>query len=605
MANIVNLITIGEKQYKVVDADPSSGLGTSGAIGDLAVWDDGSVGRAYVKVGPLDTDWDKINTVGTSGSVSNGVAGRLGLYPSTGNNIDDVYVQNSQDIVVEIESQPSRTSNISYRIPNPGNAIGNADFILSQGAQTISGIKTFSDDAFFSSDVTVSGDLTVNGSLTYINTTNLNVTDKLITLNKGGAAASASNSGIEFEENDVITGHLTTNSTRNGFSFLSPAIASSAELLLSSLSSNRSFTLPDESGTLALGSGSAGRVSFWSSNHTLSSNANLFWDNTNSRLGIGTSSPSTDLHVQGSARITSLNSAQPVKSDVNGNLANGLISLTADVSGVLPIANGGTNSSTALNNNRIMVSSSGAIVEAAALSDGQLLIGSTGGAPVATNISGTSNQINITNGAGSITLSTPQDIHTGASPTFVNMTLTNKTAGSIIFAGTGGVLAQNNSNLFWDNTNLRLGIGTNVPARSFDLNGQSIFRDSMRLNMSSNSILDISQSHVSTTDATVTDIASIAIPTDSCVMVEARIVGRRTGGTAGSSNDGAVYVRTARFKNNGGVVTIHNLQSDYTSEDQNSWNGTIVASGTNAIIQVRGAANNNVNWSVTYIVKQI
>jgi hypothetical protein len=46
------------------------------------------------------------------------------------------------------------------------------------------------------------------------------------------------------------------------------------------------------------GSGVATRVAFWTGTNTLSSNANLYWDNTNSRLGIGTSSPSYDLHVQ-------------------------------------------------------------------------------------------------------------------------------------------------------------------------------------------------------------------------------------------------------------------------------------------------------------------
>ena len=81
----------------------------------------------------------------------------------------------------------------------------------------------------------------------------------------------------------------------------------------------------------------------------------------------------------------------------------GKVGLTTHISGVLPIINVGTNSSTAVNNNRIMVSSGGSIVEAAALTNGQLLIGSTGAAPVATTLSAGIG-IAITNVAGSITI---------------------------------------------------------------------------------------------------------------------------------------------------------------------------------------------------------
>ena len=51
------------------------------------------------------------------------------------------------------------------------------------------------------------------------------------------------------------------------------------------------------------GSGTSTRVAFWSGTSTLSSNANLYWDNTNSRLGIGTASPTRSLDVAGVARI--------------------------------------------------------------------------------------------------------------------------------------------------------------------------------------------------------------------------------------------------------------------------------------------------------------
>jgi len=45
-------------------------------------------------------------------------------------------------------------------------------------------------------------------------------------------------------------------------------------------------------------------------------------------------------------------------------------------------------------------------------------------------------------------------------------TTTAFTAGSMVFAGASGVYSQNNSRIYWDNTNFRLGIGTASPAVS-------------------------------------------------------------------------------------------------------------------------------------------
>lgn len=50
-----------------------------------------------------------------------------------------------------------------------------------------------------------------------------------------------------------------------------------------------------------------------------------------------------------------------------------------------------------------------------------------------------------------------------------SLTSTNLTAGSIPFIGTGGLFNQDNSNLFWDNTNKYLGINTNTPTAPFDI----------------------------------------------------------------------------------------------------------------------------------------
>jgi hypothetical protein len=52
------------------------------------------------------------------------------------------------------------------------------------------------------------------------------------------------------------------------------------------------------SGTIT-GTGTATRVAFWDTSSSISSDADLYWDNTNKRLGVGTTTPSKKLTVKG------------------------------------------------------------------------------------------------------------------------------------------------------------------------------------------------------------------------------------------------------------------------------------------------------------------
>lgn len=65
----------------------------------------------------------------------------------------------------------------------------------------------------------------IQGTTLYENVTQLQVTDPLITLNKGGGTGSASNSGIELEENAVITAFVETSADRNSWTFKAPNTA--------------------------------------------------------------------------------------------------------------------------------------------------------------------------------------------------------------------------------------------------------------------------------------------------------------------------------------------------------------------------------------------
>lgn len=88
--------------------------------------------------------------------------------------------------------------------------------------------------------------------------------------------------------------------------------------------------------------------------------------------------------------LSGMNTAGFVKNDGSGVLSGGnKAALGADVSGVLPIANGGTNSSTVLNNNRVMISSGSAIVEASAITANMALISNASGIPIASSVTNT------------------------------------------------------------------------------------------------------------------------------------------------------------------------------------------------------------------------
>ncbi|HAN05309.1 MAG: hypothetical protein A2X29_03335 [Elusimicrobia bacterium GWA2_64_40] len=88
----------------------------------------------------------------------------------------------------------------------------------------------------------------------------------------------------------------------------------------------------------------------------------------------------------------------------------------------LPVGSGGTGVNTMPANRVLYGADAGDIASLPAMSNGQLIIGNTGNAPSVASLSGTVNQVIVTNGAGSITLSLPQSIHTGGNPTFSAIT---------------------------------------------------------------------------------------------------------------------------------------------------------------------------------------
>jgi hypothetical protein len=204
--------------------------------------------------------------------------------------------------------------------PTTTNVYGNVNFPAGANAESVTFGKPIT-----ATSLTLSGDLTVNGTTTTINSTTLTVDDKNIEL---GSIASPTNTTAD---GGGITLRGSTDKTFNWVNATS-AWTSSEDLNLASgkvyeingtsvlsattLGSGVTGSSLTSVGTIATGvwqgttigvayggtgtstAFTTGSLVFAGASGTYSQdNANLFWDDTNNRLGIGTASPSSVLHI--------------------------------------------------------------------------------------------------------------------------------------------------------------------------------------------------------------------------------------------------------------------------------------------------------------------
>lgn len=102
---------------------------------------------------------------------------------------------------------------------------------------------------------------------------------------------------------------------------------------------------------------------------------------------------------------------------------------------------------------------------------------------------------------------------------------------------------------------------------------------------------------VATTGATVTTVKTVTIPVSTSYLVSGYVVSRRTGGSSGSAEDGAAYRVEFVAKNAAGTAALIGSGTvTLVGESQAAWDVTLSASSGNVLIQVTGAANNNVTW---------
>jgi hypothetical protein len=173
------------------------------------------------------------------------------------------------------------------------------------------------------------------------------------------------------------------------------------------------------------GTGTATRVAFWDSASSVSSSANLYWDDSNSRLGVGTATPGAPLQVNGTG-------------------------LTSSTTSVIVKDSGGTDNLTVSDDGAVFVRGvltvTGSSASNSATLMGRTVSGEVASVSLGTNLSFSGNTLNATGGG------TPAG-----------------STGEVQFNNAGAFGASSNFN--WDNTNSRLGIRTATPGASLQIVG--------------------------------------------------------------------------------------------------------------------------------------
>jgi hypothetical protein len=356
-------------------------ISASGSIVESAALTNGQLLIGSTSSAPVATTLTAgsgINIVNGNGSITISSEG------AGGGSVDSVYVISSNGFSGSVDN-PTTTPAITLGTSVNGMVKGNGTAISAATTGTDYSAGTSSLATGILKSTTGTGTLSIAAAGDFP-TLNQNTTGSAATLTTSRLIY-----GNSFNGSSDVTGVIGANfgGTGNGFTqFSGPA------------TSTKTFTLPNASATI------------------LTTNSAV----TAAQGGTGLTSYSVGdiIFASGSTTLSKLSGVAIGNALISGGVGTapswGKIGLSTHVSGVLPIANGGTNSSTALSNNRIMVSSGGSIVEAPALSNGQILVGSNSSAPVATTLTA-GNGIVITNSAGSISIANE--------PTITQITGTN------------------------------------------------------------------------------------------------------------------------------------------------------------------------------------
>jgi hypothetical protein len=158
------------------------------------------------------------------------------------------------------------------------------------------------------------------------------------------------------------------------------------------------------------------------------------------------------------------------------------------------------------------------------------------------------------------------------------------TPGSVIFGGPTGSSAQDNSKLFWNDTNHFLGIGTNTPTAPLQIKGHA----------GNSSGVGTTTAQLKTTNATQSSLWTTTLSNANMYWLEATVMAR----SDTDASRRALFVRKAYAYKQGGNATLSsNIWALITDRTDVGFDATFTASGDNISVSVSGLAGTNITWT--------
>jgi hypothetical protein len=600
MATITGLLTVNGKQVIEVDANPASFSGTEASIGSIALFDDGSVGSLYVKTGAADTAWTQISTF-----TAEDAQDAVGAILTNTANINLVYNDAGNEITADL-------TNTGVVANSYGSASQVATFTVDQkGRLSAAATTAISITATQVSDFNAAADARITAQKGQPN--------GLATLDATGKVPAAQ---LPSYVDDVLE-------FANLASF---PVTGELGVIYVALDTNKTYRW---SGSVYIEISPSEVTSVFGRSGAVSAQAG---DYNASQI---TNTPAGNISsVTVQAALNELDAEkQPLDATLTALAAfnsNGIVVQTAAdtftsrsiVSGTGITVNNGdgvaANPSIAISNTGVSAASYGSASQVATFTvnaQGQLTAAaSTSIAIPSTQVTDfnesaqdavgnslvDSSTIDFTYNDGANTI-TAEVIQSGIDHGSISGLSDDDHAQYALLAGraggqslTGGTASANNLTLSstsnatkgkinlgtssaYDEANVRLGLGSASPETILHIEENNV-----KYNVNANS--------TTTSGAVNAVVGTVATSLNSAELVKFYVTGLRTNG----ANESVAYERTLRIKNNGGTVTILNVQSDYTSED-GALNAATVApivNGSSVDIRVTGVASANITWKV-------